>query len=91
LVFTTRSSTPRLPKPTAQERGNMGVGKQKQASQEGRCTRRVMVASGLVLFDRDLWGGPGTTLFERRLYLRGDGPIDLGKFATGINGCDRTP
>jgi len=66
------------------------MGEQKQVAQGGN-TQRATVASGLVLFDRDLWGGSGTTLFERRLYLRGDGAIDLGMFAIGINGCNRTP
>lgn len=77
-----------MPMPTAQQRGEMG--EQKQVAQGGN-TQRATVASGLVLFDRDLWGGSGTTLFERRLYLRGDGAIDLGMFAIGINGCNRTP
>lgn len=41
-----------------------------------------------LLFDRDPWRGAGTAFFERRFYLRGDGAIDLGVLAAGIDSRD---
>jgi len=44
-----------------------------------------------LLFDRDPRRGAGAAFFERRLYLRGHGAIDLGVLAIGIDSRDWAP